>query len=715
MAEPRTIHPLSITLATHYRQSIDTYYQIPAHITPSNQPTISQEIPSQEIKPTTSINSIPEILDLGGQQEGQIAPIAIPRVLELDALPEYQYAPLRIVSVLFYRPTGQSVPVSRSIRVLEFLPGAFDEPIIACTIKSIEEMNVGKFIAISYTWGDSIRDKPIICMDNGRPSIVRVTSNCHTMLRHLRRDDGEYGTWKFWIDAICINQNDKAEKEAQIRSMGSIYNDAPNTVIFLGEGTEGSNRLFQYLGKIDQLLRQTGGEKPDISDPSEDIIKELQQLFQRPWFHRVWVIQELFTSRAIFTCGCYAATAAALYWCLYGSQKRIPISLGPPPVLSLRFLYFPELVEKARTPVQKMFILVASTGLCESGEARDRILALIPLIKQATYRGSTGVQAVDWPDDADRDEFKDPNRPVEEYARLQALVRYNGTDEEIFHEFADLLLYGTGLSLLWLVKRPRPYPLTLPSWIPDWTGKTDRSLLLSQVLAFFANFMYYRAYSEYETPSCDLTRLSPQYLAVKGVPYQEISDISPVLLEPVQKDVAEKTRAAKGLVRTIISIKEGTNIPEFWPDSIVSSIQRMKTENILDLLRAGHRGSTNDPENYIDDELGWNMSISCTDNVIFGTYNHGDIGLAPVGTQPGDIVCFIKGALMPCILRQGVSTSFWHLISGDCLPLQIRLGQMEDATHHNVFEYLDECYFMKGDSEFYNARRGVPERQFILW
>jgi len=38
----------------------------------------------------------------------------------------------------------------------------------------------------------------------------------------------------FWIDALCINQADRMEKEKQISRMGSIYNMAPGVIIWLG-------------------------------------------------------------------------------------------------------------------------------------------------------------------------------------------------------------------------------------------------------------------------------------------------------------------------------------------------------------------------------------------------------------------------------------------------------------------------------------------------
>jgi hypothetical protein len=41
------------------------------------------------------------------------------------------------------------------------------------------------------------------------------------------------------------------------------------------------------------------------------------------------------------------------------------------------------------------------------------------------------------------------------------------------------------------------------------------------------------------------------------------------------------------------------------------------------------------------------------------------IGIAPQNAQAGDVVCIIKGAYAPCILRQ-TARDQWSLVSGDC-------------------------------------------------
>jgi hypothetical protein len=50
-----------------------------------------------------------------------------------------------------------------------------------------------------------------------------------------------------WYNALCINQHNPKERSQQVRSMGSIYASAQNTIIYLGESDENSDWTIQTL------------------------------------------------------------------------------------------------------------------------------------------------------------------------------------------------------------------------------------------------------------------------------------------------------------------------------------------------------------------------------------------------------------------------------------------------------------------------------------
>ena len=64
---------------------------------------------------------------------------------------------------------------------------------------------------------------------------VSITANLHSALQRLRLVDKPI---LLWADAICINQDDKAEKEAQVLLMRRIYTRADIVVADLGDAAD---------------------------------------------------------------------------------------------------------------------------------------------------------------------------------------------------------------------------------------------------------------------------------------------------------------------------------------------------------------------------------------------------------------------------------------------------------------------------------------------
>jgi hypothetical protein len=103
-----------------------------------------------------------------------------------------------------------------------------------------------------------------------------------------------------WIDAVCINQNSNKERTEQVGMMKDIYRKANHVVIWLGKETTEDKAAFELLGLFEAAFAKHGvvniGPEsfsvvglPKMNDPSW---AALVRLFQRPWFRRIWVVQE---------------------------------------------------------------------------------------------------------------------------------------------------------------------------------------------------------------------------------------------------------------------------------------------------------------------------------------------------------------------------------------------------------------------------------------
>lgn len=128
------------------------------------------------------------------------------------------------------RPTAIYRPLDRhrrEIRLLTMDPPFGRGPVeIRCNLETVS-MDIHSrpaYIALSYMWGPQPAqlDEHVLIYVNGRR--IWPTLNLMLALLYLQRSS-EPGT-RFWIDALCINQQDDDEKSAQVKMMRLIYSNA---------------------------------------------------------------------------------------------------------------------------------------------------------------------------------------------------------------------------------------------------------------------------------------------------------------------------------------------------------------------------------------------------------------------------------------------------------------------------------------------------------
>lgn len=195
----------------------------------------------------------------------------------------------------------EPLPVDGSqIRLVTILPGIELEA-LRCTVRNFALTEDLHYEALSYAWGDPTVTSPVLL--NG--SEFEITTNLEAALQSLRYDDKER---LLWIDAICINQHSISEKNAEVRRMHLIYRRAEQVVVWLGRETEPGDtmgvgsalstaasaltvKLLEMLSEAKEewdvvnVLHQTG----DVSLA----LQVLSKLFCRPWFLRIWIVQEI--------------------------------------------------------------------------------------------------------------------------------------------------------------------------------------------------------------------------------------------------------------------------------------------------------------------------------------------------------------------------------------------------------------------------------------
>ncbi|KAH9212055.1 heterokaryon incompatibility protein-domain-containing protein [Leptodontidium sp. 2 PMI_412] len=213
---------------------------------------------------------------------------------------------------------------STFIRLIKLLPPQINSPAtvksaslsapLQCHISSVSISSVTSYTALSYTWGPPSQTHLIFISDHK----FFITPSLATALEHIRHPNE---TVTLWIDQICINQLDFQEKSKQIPLMSQIYSQAEKVLIWLGPASNGSDILmdnFDRVGREAQawgigsyLTKERFPEFQRIaarSDPEDEKtiafhgicetaastwdLKAIAEWRRRPWFSRVWVVQE---------------------------------------------------------------------------------------------------------------------------------------------------------------------------------------------------------------------------------------------------------------------------------------------------------------------------------------------------------------------------------------------------------------------------------------
>jgi hypothetical protein len=185
---------------------------------------------------------------------------------------------------------------SNAIRLLTLL--SEDTEVIHCTLQHMSLINPPEYVALSYCWGDPTVTKDIKI--NGM--LVQVTSNLESALRHLRVK----GYGRLWVDAVCINQQDKTERNQQLLWMGSIYRRAKQVVAWTGEEFDVAIDFINHLNDLEE-------SKSALPTASSTGKRAFLEFLAGPYWRRVWIIQELALARQVtILCGRLETSWSAL-------------------------------------------------------------------------------------------------------------------------------------------------------------------------------------------------------------------------------------------------------------------------------------------------------------------------------------------------------------------------------------------------------------------
>lgn len=239
-----------------------------------------------------------------------------------------------------YQPLSRD---RREFRLVRIAPGKQDAP-VGLTLEHFSLDHLPSYAALSYVWGE---EKFVDVRVNGTTTSIR--ENLREALLQIRSSNMGFST-SLWIDAICINQNDDAERSWQVNEMRTIFSQASLVYSWLGPAADGSDAVIELLYSVGRQVLEAGYDKTQLTglkhkawwthkrrwrkhdvfvSPSPWVLdqrsqdyafllklwqspelrsdqasKALAPLLHREYFCRVWIIQELaLAKRGVILCG----------------------------------------------------------------------------------------------------------------------------------------------------------------------------------------------------------------------------------------------------------------------------------------------------------------------------------------------------------------------------------------------------------------------------
>lgn len=527
--------------------------------------------------------------------------------------------------------------------------------------------------AISYAWGGEDASSKISVDGKDLP----ITPSVHEILCQLYKSNPAR---KIWIDAICINQADNAEKAQQVRRMHEIYGAARQVVVWLGSAGDRSDLAMDNIPMLHGKFPNTPGwlgpkvgpelwvetqldamERYGLPNWSDPVWPALRALLDRSVFRRLWIVQEVVLAKVITVlCGNKKVNWTLLFGLIFSLDKAGLLVLIEGTSVSRGYedgFLFPYGLGASRDAYamgrlgndMKPFMFFVRAGrMRQVTEPVDRIYGFLGLASQSARE----CIRVDY----------------SENGRAQYWKTYIRYSKLFLAEDKELALLSMASS--------QYKPNGLPSWCPNFNACKDESSNFGQQRGYQAGFGY-------ELTRAVRTIITPGLNSIQ-VPGFRIDTVMHVGGSPAPGTVKSQALADEALAWEAECFELSMNTYSVAIDNeqlmikaVESYVRTLMANRIStqshspapplyeDLQRARFRRKHHDT-----DARTWDWNAAKIDSMedlrsaercmgkvtrhqgcrFFST--HGNrFGLGPRDTKPGDVVCVLYSAAPVFILR----------------------------------------------------------------
>ncbi|KAF2823250.1 HET-domain-containing protein [Ophiobolus disseminans] len=297
---------------------------------------------------------------------------------------------------------------------------------LVCDIIHVNLSDKPVYEALSYTWasqdGDSSLSRSITVCGTG--CSIAITRSCEAALYHIRFRGRKR---VLWVDAICIDQSNVSERSHQVNFMSTIYSSASQVLMFLGPGSETTDRVMDFLN---------GDHETNVWKDIGQRTADMRQFLRLRYLDRVWVLQEIALAKltTLIMGGKSTRWSASSIQALRPYFPKVGIAIPS----ALQWCPGSELEQDLLKVLQK-------SRNCSASDPKDKVYAVLGLVQPHIIKALS--------------------------------VDYSSTTEEVYTDVGQhLIMEHHCLNLLkhavsWDIPGNLT-PMTNPTWVPQWDDKT---------------------------------------------------------------------------------------------------------------------------------------------------------------------------------------------------------------------------------------------------
>ncbi|KAM0417477.1 hypothetical protein ACHAPT_012541 [Fusarium lateritium] len=555
------------------------------------------------------------------------------------------------------------------MRLFKLSPGTGDDPLQG-TVRHVLAESDEEYQALSYVWGDISPSLAPHSVETPEGAL-QINFSLHSALQAIRDPNADT---MLWIDAICINQKSVTEKAIQIRLLSTIFQSATQVVAWLGPESQSQNGdiVIENLKSITKFAQESEStywstfldslkSKNESQDRPIDTWSDLDAFLDRPWFKRVWIVQELvLPTKVTLVCGVSRIDWDDFFEAIHLCERGLN-SGGEHQIDDIIILqhaspaYALGMARKSLKENQTKFSFLRLLDMfahCRATKRVDKLFALLGL-------GS----------DCSQQEFN-PD--------------YDSTMQQIVQRYAACFVgRGQAMDLLCRAGMNKSYGFC--SWIPEWTRHSFPQTISTWEAS---NSTFYAGRSEHPTAQ---VRERPEsglsVLQVNGFSVDKITSIATI--REAGRDGTEYSATAddfRNLIQFIHSYPSGEAKSSILLKLPIGDARRPHLESTTDRLRAYRDFAKQEQRDWPSnlEELVWGDTkrspeddkvvkqywqtsqafMNRISKAVFCRTEKGYAGLVPGGTQQGDEICLFGGGKAPFVLRKCTGAEF--SLVGEC-------------------------------------------------